>query len=83
MGFHPEVAMRFFSFLVLVAFAAGVGYFAYTNDHVVSVNLAGRLVEVSVPVLAGAVYLLGMFTGWAVVGMLRSSLQRVTEADRR
>ncbi len=75
--------MRFFSFLLLVAFAAAVGCFAYTNDHVVTVNLAGRVVEVSMPILAGAVYLLGMFTGWAVVGMLRSSLQRVTEADRR
>lgn len=75
--------MRVFSFLVLVAFAAAVGYFAYTNDHVVSVNLAGRLVEVSVPVLALAVYVLGMFTGWAVVGLLRRSWNRVVEYDRR
>jgi lipopolysaccharide assembly protein A len=75
--------MRFFSFLVLVAFAGAIGYFAYTNDHVVSVNLAGRLVEVSVPVLAGALYVLGMLTGWAVVGLLRRSWSRVVEYDRR
>jgi hypothetical protein len=75
--------MRFFSFVVLVAFGAAVGYFAYTNNHVVSVNLAGNTVEVSVPVLALAVYVLGMLTGWAVVGMLRSSWNRVVEYDRR
>ena len=75
--------MRFFSFLVLVVFAGAIGYFAYTNDHVVAVNLAGRSIEVSVPVLAGAVYALGMFTGWAVVGLLRRSWQRVAEYDRR
>jgi hypothetical protein len=75
--------MRVFSFLVLVAFGAAVGYFAYTNDHVVSVNLAGRLVEVSVPVLALAVYVLGMLTGWAVVGLLRRSWNRVVEYDRQ
>jgi hypothetical protein len=75
--------MRALSFLILVVFAAAIGYFAYTNDHVVSVNLAGRLVEVSVPVLALAVYALGMFTGWAVVGLLRRSWNRVVEYDRR
>jgi lipopolysaccharide assembly protein A len=75
--------MRFFSFLVLVAFAGAIGYFAYTNNHLVSVNLAGRLVEVSVPVLALALYVLGMLTGWAVVGLLRRSWNRVVEYDRR
>ncbi len=75
--------MRFFSFLVLVAFAGAIGYFAYTNDRTVSVNLAGQLVEVSIPVLAAAVYALGMFTGWAVVGVLKQSWQRVAEYDRR
>ena len=75
--------MRFFSFLVLVVFAAAIGYFAYTNNHVVAVNLAGRTAEVWVPALALAVYALGMFTGWAVVGLLRRSWDRVVEYERR
>jgi len=75
--------MRFFSLVVLVAFAGAVGYFAYTNDHDVSVNLAGNPMTVSVPVLALAVYVLGMLTGWAVVGLLRQSWNRVVEHDRR
>ena len=37
----------------------------------------------TVPVLALAVYVLGMFTGWAVVGLLRRSWNRVVEYDRR
>ena len=75
--------MRALSFLFLVGFAAVVGLFAYLNDRMVAVDLFGQVREVSIPVLAGAVYLLGMFTGWAVVGMLRRSWTRVVEYDRR
>jgi len=75
--------MRALSFLFLVAFAAAVGVFAYLNNHSVSVNLFGRVMDVWVPLLTGAVYLLGMLTGWAVVGLLRRSWARVAEPDRR
>jgi hypothetical protein len=75
--------MRALSFLFLVGFVAVVGYFAYLNNHAVTVDLFGRTMDVSVPALAGAVYLLGMLTGWAVVGMLKRSWTRVTEYDRR
>jgi hypothetical protein len=33
--------------------------------------------------VAAACYLLGMFSGWAVVGMLRRSFKRVTEPAQR
>lgn len=75
--------MRLMSFLLLLAFGAAVGYFAYLNDRTVTVNLFGHMSEVWVPALAGAVYALGMFTGWAVVGLLRRSWDRVAEYDRR
>jgi hypothetical protein len=75
--------MRALSFLFLVAFLGAVGVFAYLNNHSVAVNLFGRVMDVWVPLLTGAVYLLGMLTGWAVVGMLRRSWARVAEADRR
>ena len=39
--------------------------------------------ERGLPVLALAVYVLGMLTGWAVVGLLRQSWNRVVESDRR
>ena len=76
--------MRALSFLFLVGFVGVVGYFAYLNQpHTAAIDLFGQSREVSVPLLAGAVYLLGMFTGWAVVGMLKRSWTRVTEYDRR
>jgi hypothetical protein len=75
--------MRALSFIFLVGFAAVVGIFAYQNNHTIAVNLFGRIQEVWVPALAGAVYALGMFTGWAVVGLLRRSWSRVVEYDRR
>ena len=74
--------MRLFSFVVLVLFAAAVGYFAYTNDRSVTLDLAGRSQDVSIPVLIAAVYALGMFTGWAVIGFLKRSWRRVSEDGR-
>lgn len=76
--------MRAFSLVFLVVFAAAVGGFAYFNNYPVPVNLFGLAQqEVPMPLLAGAVYLLGMLTGWAVVGMLKRSWTRATEYDRR
>ena len=75
--------MRALSFLFLIGFAAVVGIFAYQNNYTITVNLFGQMQDVWVPALAGAVYALGMFTGWAVIGMLRRSWGRVVEYDRR
>lgn len=75
--------MRALSFLFLVGFAAVVGVFAYQNNHTVTLNVFGRQQDVWIPALAGVVYALGMFTGWAVVGMLKRSWTRVVEYDRR
>lgn len=75
--------MRVFSLVLLVAFAGAVGYFAYLNNHAINLNLFGRVLDVWVPALVGVVYAFGMFTGWAVVGLLRRSWARVAESDRR
>lgn len=75
--------MRALSFLFLVAFAAVVGLFAYQNNHSITVNVFGQDQVVWVPLLAAAAYGLGMFTGWAVIGMLRRSWTRVAEYDAR
>lgn len=75
--------MRVFSFLFLLVFAVAVGGFAYLNNYATPVNLYWDTREVPMPLLAGAVYLLGMFTGWAVVGLLKRSWTRATENDRR
>ena len=75
--------MRFFSFLFLLAFVALVGLFAYENNRAVMVDMFNYSREVPLPLLVVGVYVLGMFSGWFLVGMLKRSWQRVTEADRR
>lgn len=75
--------MRTLNLIFLIAFAAVLGYFVYLNQKAVTVDLFGQEKDTTIPILAGAVYLLGMFTGWAVVGVLRRSLREVTETDRR
>ncbi|MBX9628359.1 MAG: hypothetical protein K2X82_31460 [Gemmataceae bacterium] len=76
--------MRALSLLFLVAFVGVLGYFSYLNRESVQIDLFGQSrPTVSIPVLVGAAYLLGMLTGWAVVGMLKRSWTRVTEYDRR
>jgi Na+/proline symporter len=75
--------MRFLNGLFLIAFLAVVGYLAYDNRGETHLR-AFTLWEGSIPLplLIGAVYVLGMVSGWAVVGMMKRSWQRVTEADR-
>jgi NhaP-type Na+/H+ or K+/H+ antiporter len=77
--------VRAICFLFLVVFAAVIGVLVYLNSHSIAVSLpfTTRTPEVSFPLLVGGAYLLGMFSGWSVVGMLKRSWQRVTEADRR
>jgi len=71
--------MRLFCFLFLLAFAGLVALLAYENQQDVTLTLFNRTVSTSIPVLAGLTYLAGMLSGWTVVGMLRRSLNRVTQ----
>jgi hypothetical protein len=76
--------MRVLSFLFLVVFLIIVGGFAFQNrNHNVDVTVWDTTRTVSMPILVGATFLLGMLGGWTVVGMLKRSWQRVTEPDRR
>lgn len=77
--------MRAVCLLFLVLFATVIGVLVYQNTHpvAVSVPFMARTPEVSFPILVGGSYLLGMLSGWTVVGMLKRSWQRVTEPDKR
>ena len=74
--------MRTVYFVFLLAFLAVVGLFAYLNDRTVSIVLPGETREVSFPLLVGATYLLGMVSGWTVVGLVGKSWRRVSEPAR-
>jgi uncharacterized membrane protein YciS (DUF1049 family) len=71
--------MRFFYFLVLLAILVAVGVFAWQNQGPVTLYYLDRDLTCSLSLLIGAVYLLGMLSGWTVLGFLKRSVQRVTE----
>jgi len=71
--------MRFLCLLFLLAFAGAVAVFAVENQHEVSLSFLKRETALPVSVIVGASYLLGMLSGWSVVGMLRRSFNRAAE----
>lgn len=73
------VAMRLFYFLLLVAFVVVVTVVVLQNREDVTLRFYDRSETFSLPVVIGVIYVLGMFTGWTVVGLLKRSVQRITE----
>jgi len=74
--------MRVLSFLILLLVVVGVIIFAVQNNETVTLNFLGRSLSISLSMLTVAVYLLGMVSGWTVVGFLRRSLRRATETRK-
>jgi uncharacterized integral membrane protein len=75
--------MRIFWLILLIIFLAAVSIFAWQNHEPVSIHYLDRSVSVPFWLVIAAVYVLGMFTGWSVVGFLKRSFRRVTEAKTR
>jgi len=71
--------MRFLCFVFLVAFAAAVAFFALQNQQTVTLNFFDRTVTSNIAAVVGGAYVLGMLSGWTVVGMLRRSLHETSE----
>jgi lipopolysaccharide assembly protein A len=71
--------MRFLCLLLLLAFVAVVVLFAWQNQQDVTVTFWNWTVTASVAAVAGACYLLGMLSGWTVVGVLRRSFNRASQ----
>ena len=71
--------MRFVYFLILLIVLAAVVVFAVQNNETVTLQYLDRSVTSSLPLLIAVVYLLGMVSGWTVIGFLKRSLRRVTE----
>ena len=77
-----EIPVRFLSGRVLILLVAAVGYLAYENNRETSLNAWTWRLDVPLPLLVLAVYVLGMVSGWWLVGAMKRSWQRVTEPDR-
>jgi lipopolysaccharide assembly protein A len=71
--------MRFVCFLLLLAFVGAVGIFAYQNQDAINVRFLNWELTYSRALVVGAAYVLGMLSGWTVVGMVRRSFERSSE----
>jgi uncharacterized membrane protein YciS (DUF1049 family) len=75
--------MRFLCFLLLMAMAAVVIIFAAQNRQDVTLTFFNFNLTANVSLIIGVVYVLGMLSGWTVVGMLRRSIVRVIQPGQR
>jgi len=71
--------MRFLCFLFLLAFAGVAVILALHNQQAVTLHFFEWSVTANIAAVIGVAYLLGMLSGWTVVGMLRRSANRVLE----
>ena len=71
--------MRIVYFIILLTFLGAVGIFAWQNQETITLLYLDRSVACPLALLIGIVYVLGMLSGWTVVGVVRRSLRRVSE----
>jgi len=71
--------MRFVYLFILLTVLAAVAVFAVQNNEPVTLRYLDQSISTSLPALIAAVYLVGMVSGWTVVGFITRSLRRVTE----
>ena len=74
--------MRFFSFLFLLIILIVVAAFALQNNESIPVQFFNWGITASFAAVVGIAYLLGMLSGWSVVGAVRRSVSRVAEYRR-
>jgi lipopolysaccharide assembly protein A len=70
--------MRVIYGLILVVVVVALAIFAWQNDAVVTLTFLDRSLSCPIALLVGIVYLLGMVTGWTVLGFVSRSMRRVT-----
>jgi putative membrane protein len=71
--------MRFVYLLILLLALAALVVFAVQNSETVTLQYLNWSITCPLPLLIAMVYLLGMVSGWTVIGSLRRSLRHVTE----
>ena len=75
--------MRLFYFLILLLILAVLVVFVFQNDEKVTLRFINWSLASPMSLLILCVYLLGMLSGWTVVGFVKRSLQRVTDRPQR
>jgi uncharacterized integral membrane protein len=74
--------MRLLSALFLIVIVAALGILAYENNRTTSLTVWNWQRDVPLPLLVLATYVLGMISGWWMIGLMKRSWQRVTEPGR-
>ena len=79
--------MRYVWLLIFLIFVTIIGVFAFENSDPVPINyldqsLSVQSIHLPMSALIGGIYVLGMLTGWTVVGFLKQTVQHVTERQK-
>ena len=79
--------MRYVWLLIFLILLAIIGVFAFENSDPVPINyldqsLSVQSIHLPMSALIGGIYVLGMLTGWTVVGFLKRTVQHVTERQK-
>jgi len=75
--------MRVLYISVLVLIVAALAIFAYQNNESVTLQYFRRSITLPMSLLIAAVYVLGMLSGWTVVGFLRRSWRHAMERPQQ
>jgi lipopolysaccharide assembly protein A len=71
--------MRFIQAVVFLVLLGVLIIFAVQNSQIVTVQFLNWSVNSPIALLSVGVYLLGMLSGWTVVGFMGRSVRRVAE----
>jgi uncharacterized integral membrane protein len=74
--------MRAVYLIILLLLLAALCIFAFQNRGDVTIHYLDRSLTCTMAVLVVAVYLVGMVTGWTVIGFMRRSIRRISERPR-
>jgi len=75
--------MRWMYVIILVVIIGVIGIFAFQNSESVTLQFFNQSIGCPLALLVGVVYLLGMVSGWTVVGFIQRSFRRATESEQR
>ena len=75
--------MRALYIIVLILILAALGIFAYQNGESVTLQYFRRSVTLPMSLVIVVVYVLGMLSGWTVVGFLRHSWRRAMKGPQK
>lgn len=72
--------MRWTYFLILLVVAGAIGVFALENREMMSLRFLDQSISCPRSLMIAIVYLLGMVSGWVVVGFVRRMLRAATQS---